>query len=102
MNPSTTRRLVPTQSSRDYADHHRTVHADPRVTDLDEDARYIDHISHDNGRTWQPAGQPTVCGGHVQAEAASALLRGWDVTADGTTRTIRHGDGSLTRWTITT
>ena len=27
-------------------------------------------------------------------------MSGWDVTADGTTRTIRDWDGSLTRWTL--
>jgi hypothetical protein len=93
------RRPVPGSSSNDYAAHHTAVYADPRITGIDSGARYVDHTSRDNGRTWQPVDRGTVCGGHVQAEAASALLAGYDVTADGPTRTIRQGDGTLTRWT---
>jgi len=103
--PSATRRPVPDSSSHDYSPHDTAVHADPRVADLDTAARYLGEHSSDNGQTWQPVRMPpgwaTVCGGHVQAEAASALLGGWDVIADGPTRIIREGDGSLTRWTIT-
>lgn len=100
MLPAMHRRPVPGSSSRDYAAHHQAVYADLRVTGIDGAARYIDHVSRDNGRTWQPAGHGTVCGGHVQADAASALLAGWDVTAHDTTRTIREHDGTLTRWTL--
>lgn len=104
--PSATRRPVPDPSwDPAYADHHTTVCADPRVTDIDISARYTGHTSTDEGATWTPVPMPTgwdtVCGGHVQAEALGSLLTGWDVTADGTTRTIREGDGTLARWTLT-
>ena len=103
--PSTERRDVPDSSSRNYCTHHEAVYADPRVTDLDTAARYTGEHSHDEGATWTPIPMPdgwgSVCGGHVQVEAASALTSGWDVVADGTTRIIREGDGALTRWTLT-
>lgn len=103
--PSTERRPVPDSSSRDYGTHHDAVYADPRLTDLDTAARYRSETSTDEGATWTldptPDDWPTVCGGHVQCEVAGALGSGWDVAADGTTRIIRHWDGSLTRWTLT-
>lgn len=102
--PSTTQTPVPDGSSRDYSAHHSTVYADPRITDIDTAARYYGEHSTDNGHTWTPVDMPTgwdtVCGGHTQVEVAGALLSGWDVIADGTTRIIREWDGSLTRWTM--
>lgn len=102
--PTTDRRPVPSQSCRDYYAHHALVFADPRATALDTTARYVGATSTDNGRTWTPIPMPngwtTVCGGHVEVEAASALLHGRDVVADGATRIIREGDGSLVRWTL--
>jgi hypothetical protein len=101
--PSTEPRTVPDSSHRDYIHHHDTVYADARVCGIDITARYYGEYSRDNGQTWKsipmPEGWTTVCGGHVQAEAASALLSGWDVTADGGTRIVRDWDGALTRWT---
>lgn len=102
--PAAERRDVPDGSSHDYSTHHTAVYADPRVTDLDTAARYIGETSTDNGATWTPIPMPdgwgSVCGGHVQCEAAGALTGGWDVTADGPTRIIREWDGALTRWTL--
>lgn len=103
--PTTHRTPVPNESSNDYANHHSTVYATPLITNLDISARYTGETSRDEGATWNPVPMPsgwdTVCGGHIQVEVASALLHGWDVVADGTTRLIREGDGSLTRWTMT-
>lgn len=103
--PSAGRRDVPDSGSRDYGTHHTAVYNDSRITDLDTAARYTGESSTDNGATWVPVPMPegwaTVCGGHTQVEVAGALLSGWDVTADGSTRTIREWDGALTRWTLT-
>ena len=102
--PSTTRRPVPDSSSRDYCAHDDAIWTDPRITDLDISARYTGETSLDNGQTWTPVPMPdgwtTVCGGHVQCEVAGALRSGWDAVTDGTTRTTREWDGSLTRWTL--
>lgn len=101
--PSTRRRPVPDSSHPGYAAHHDAVYADPRVTDLDGDARYTGETSTDEGATWTPMPMPdgwgSVCGGHVQIQTAGALHTGWDVVADGPVRIIREGDGELTRWT---
>jgi hypothetical protein len=101
--PSTTRRPVPDPSwEPTYADHHTAACSDPRVTDLNISTRYTGATSTDQGATWEPIPLPapweSVCGGHVQAEALSALLAGWDVAADGPVRIIREWDGSLIRW----
>jgi hypothetical protein len=102
MLPSTTRRPVPDGSSQAYGTHADTIYTDPRVTNINISARYTGHTSRDEGHTWEPVPMPpgwdTVCGGHTQVEVASALLSGWDVTADGPTRIIREYDGTLTRW----
>lgn len=100
MLPTTTRHPVPHTSSPDYVTHHTAVHADPRLTGLDDTARYTDHISRDNGRTWQPSGSRTVCAGHVRADMASALLRGRDISVDGSTRYVRYDDSTVTRWSV--
>lgn len=103
--PAAARRDVPGESSPGYIAHHGAVYADPRVTDLAPAVRYFGEYSTDNGATWKPVplspGWGSVCGGHVQHEAASALLCGWDVVADGTTRIVRHWNGDLSRWTTT-
>lgn len=103
--PYFARRPVPDSSSNGYSGHHSAVYADARVTDLDIAARYTGELSDDNGQTWRPDTMPpgwtTVCGGHVQVEVASALLAGWDVLADGTTRIVRHSEQQLSRWTLT-
>lgn len=75
------------------------VYADPRVTDINPSARYAGETSTNGGRTWTPLDVPTVCGGHVQAEVATALLCDRDVTTAGAARTVPDWDGTLVRWT---
>lgn len=93
---------VPDGSSPGYAAFHASVFADPRITDIDIEARYVCEYSKDGGRTWfkDMHFNPDVCGGHVQAEAASALLSGRLVIAGGPVRIIRGSYGTFTRWTI--
>jgi hypothetical protein len=103
--PATDRSPVPAPSwDPAYVDHHRAVCSDPRVTDLDTGARYVGHTSTDEGATWEPVPMPapweSVCGGHVQAETVGLLLAGYDVVADGTTRTMRDSNNTLVRWTL--
>lgn len=93
---------VPGGSSSGYAAFHASVCADPRVTEIDVEARYVCEYSKDGGRTWAKDTHfdPDVCGGHVQAEAASALLSGCLVIAGGPVRIIRGSCGTLMRWTL--
>ncbi|MEE1741227.1 hypothetical protein PUR49_32675 [Streptomyces sp. BE147] len=93
---------VPDGSSSGYAAFHASVFADPRVTEIDIDARYVCEDSEDGGRTWTKDPHPcaVVAGGHVQAEAASALLSGCLVIAGGPVRVIRGPYGTFVRWTL--
>ncbi|MEV5279645.1 hypothetical protein ACFYMW_25265 [Streptomyces sp. NPDC006692] len=93
---------VPDGSSSGYAAFYASVIADPRVTELDIEARYVCEVSEDGGRTWTKDAHPyaVVGGGHVQAEAASALLSGCLVVAGGGVRVVRGPSGVLTRWTL--
>lgn len=93
---------VPDGSSSGYAAFHTSVYADPRVTEIDVEARYLCEYSKDGGRTWSkdPHFYPTAAGAHVQVEAAHALLSGCLVAAGGPVRIIRGPYGTLTRWTL--
>ncbi|QDN54287.1 hypothetical protein [Streptomyces sp. S1D4-20] len=93
---------VPDGSSNGYAAFHASVFADPRITEIDIEACYACEYSKDGGRTWSKDtySYPEVCGGHVQAEDASALLSGCLVIAGGPVRIIRGSYGTLTRWTL--
>lgn len=77
------------------------VYADPRVTSIDDTARYQDDFSDDGGRTWQRVDLGPVCGGHVQIDTARAIRDGRQVTVDGPVRTIAMPGGTLVRWTPT-
>ncbi len=84
------------------ARHHDTVYNNPVVTNIDTSANYQADISTDGGHTWNAESRyGTVCGGHVQVEAASALLSDGQARADGPVVTVQNLGGGLIRWTPT-
>ncbi|MFJ8863635.1 hypothetical protein ACIRD8_35110 [Streptomyces sp. NPDC102451] len=87
--------------SRDNADDIAAAHRHPLIATIAPDAAYTGEFQ--DGASWRPvAGNPSVCGGHVQTVIAGAVLRGGTAVAHRTVITVTQPGLAPTRWTPTT